>query len=164
MVNESGGKKSSDAKQETPEKKPTNAAEARESVRSLVWDAAGDIAKGLVKAATDGQLATAKYLFEVAGVYPTTEETRPQENSLAYILLKRLGLPTEPKDEAGSKPAGARSDAEDSDTADALSEQGDIETGPTEQRWAAVPTLVSPQPELHPWASSRLSSTEDAVE
>jgi hypothetical protein len=36
-------------------------------------------------------------LFEAAGLYPATEETaaRPQGDSLAHILLRRMGLPLE---------------------------------------------------------------------
>jgi hypothetical protein len=36
-------------------------------------------------------------LFEAVGLYPATEETaaRPQGDSLAHILLRRMGLPLE---------------------------------------------------------------------
>ena len=72
--------------------------QARESINNLVASAAEEIAKKLIEAAKDGQLAVAKYLFEAVGLYPPTEETktRPKEDSLAYTLLRRMGLPTEP--------------------------------------------------------------------
>ncbi|MCU1303041.1 MAG: hypothetical protein JWQ87_3325 [Candidatus Sulfotelmatobacter sp.] len=70
----------------------------RENIKNMVWNAAETIATQVIAAANEGQLAAVKYLFEVVGMYPATEETKgtPEEDSLAYILLKRLGLPTEP--------------------------------------------------------------------
>jgi hypothetical protein len=52
----------------------------------------------VIEVAKTGQLASAKYLFEAVGLYPATEETRAKapEDSLAYTLLRRMGLPTEP--------------------------------------------------------------------
>jgi hypothetical protein len=73
-----------------------DAAQVRENLKRQVRGSAEKIADGLISVAEAGQLAPAKYLFEVAGLYPATEETGPRENSLAYVLLKRLGLPTEP--------------------------------------------------------------------
>ena len=53
---------------------------------------------GLVDAAKQGQVAPAKYLFEICGLFPAGEETaEKKEDSLAYTLLKRMGLPTEPE-------------------------------------------------------------------
>jgi hypothetical protein len=45
-----------------------------------------------------GQIASARYLFEAVGLYPTSEQAtgQPKEDSLAQILLKRMGLPIEP--------------------------------------------------------------------
>ena len=80
------------------QKNPVDIVDARENVTKLVRDAAIEIALGVIEGAKAGQLASAKYLFEVAGLYPAAEEAaaaRP-EDSLAYILLKRMGLPTEP--------------------------------------------------------------------
>jgi hypothetical protein len=60
-------------------------------------------AKGITKAvmlqATQGQLAPAKYLLEMAGVYPlSTDEnqTSKDEDSLAETLLDRLNIPKRP--------------------------------------------------------------------
>ena len=80
-------------------KQAVDGAQARENIKSKVRDSAEKIASGLIKVAEEGQLAPAKYLFEVAGVYPVTEETGLPEKSLAYLLLKRLGLPTKPTDD-----------------------------------------------------------------
>jgi hypothetical protein len=77
---------------------PADVVQIRTNVNNMVWNSAETIATAMINAAKSGQLATAKYLFEVAGIYPATEETKgkPKEDSLAYTLLKRLGLPTEP--------------------------------------------------------------------
>ena len=78
-------------------KKPMDIARVRENITNLVGDSAEDIATEVIKVAKTGQLAPAKYLFEVAGLYPATEETAAKpEDSLAHTLLMRMGLPTEP--------------------------------------------------------------------
>ena len=81
-----------------PTKKPVGVVQARENVADLVRNSAAEIAMGMIEGAKAGQLASAKYLFEVAGLYPATEETEEErtEDSLAYTLLKRMGLPTKP--------------------------------------------------------------------
>jgi hypothetical protein len=70
----------------------------RADIDKLIRSAAEDIAQGLIDAAKTGQVAPAKYLFEAVGLYPATEETlpKPEGESLAERLLKRMGLPTEP--------------------------------------------------------------------
>jgi hypothetical protein len=79
-------------------KKPVDMVQVRENINSLVGNSAEDIASGVIEVAKTGQLASAKYLFEAVGLYPATEETRAKapEDSLAYTLLRRIGLPTEP--------------------------------------------------------------------
>jgi hypothetical protein len=87
------------ANKSTPKsKKPVDMVKVRENINDLVTDSAEDIATEVIKVAKTGQLASAKYLFEVVGLYPATEETKakPQEDSLALTLLRRMGLPTEP--------------------------------------------------------------------
>jgi hypothetical protein len=79
-----------------PTAKPANIAQARRNIQALVKNSAVDITQKMIEAAKSGKVAPAKYLFELAGVHPMTEDTRPEEDSLAYVLLKRLGLPTEP--------------------------------------------------------------------
>ena len=76
---------------------PANFAQVRKNVAALVGSAAEEIAKKAMDVAKEGQLAPAKYFFEAVGLYPATAETTSgTEASLAYTLLKRLGLPTEP--------------------------------------------------------------------
>ena len=79
-------------------KKPIDMVQLRENINNLVGESAKDIATKVIEVAKTGQLASAKYLFEAVGLYPATEETRAKapEDSLAYTLLRRMGLPTEP--------------------------------------------------------------------
>ena len=137
-MSEFESKKVSIVKEEQPAGKPPDAAQAREEVKGRVRRAAGDIADELIKVAMSGQLATAKYLFEVAGLYPATEEAEPQENSLAYILLKRLGLPTDPLNEETDSEAGAV----ERDAMDVVPDGEDVEFSSTVRRIVAVPRAV----------------------
>jgi len=140
-VSEFESKKVSIVKEEQPEGKPPDAAQAREDVKGRVRRAAGGIADELIKVAMSGQLATAKYLFEVAGLYPATEEAEPQENSLAYILLKRLGLPTDPLDEE----TDSKERTVERDAMDVVSDGDDVEFRSTVRRIVAVPKAVTEQ-------------------
>jgi hypothetical protein len=80
---------------------PPDFAEARKMIAELVRLSAVEIATSFLNAAKTGQVAPAKYLFEAVGLYPATEETPERaKHSLAYTLLKRMGLPTEPVDAA----------------------------------------------------------------
>ena len=78
-------------------KKRVNRTRVREDIDHMVWDAAKAIAEQVIEGAKGGQVAAAKYLFELAELYPATEEKRARapEDSLPYMLLKRMGLPTE---------------------------------------------------------------------
>ncbi|MGA8222788.1 MAG: hypothetical protein WB780_14140, partial [Candidatus Acidiferrales bacterium] len=78
--------------------KPVDFVQVRKTIATMVGGAAQAITKKAIEGAKNGQLGPAKYLFEAVGLYPPTEETaqtRP-EDSLAYTLLKRMGLPTDP--------------------------------------------------------------------
>jgi len=76
-------------------KKGKDIVQVRENINELVKDSAKDIATEVIKVAKTGQLASAKYLVEAAGIYPATEQatTNPIERSLAHTLLRRMGLP-----------------------------------------------------------------------
>jgi hypothetical protein len=78
-------------------KKRVNMERVREDIDRLVWRSAKAIAEKVIEGAKGGQVAAAKYLFELAGLFPVTEETRARapQDSLPYMLLKRMGLPTE---------------------------------------------------------------------
>jgi hypothetical protein len=91
-------KKQSANKSAVGKKKPVDMVRVRENINNLVGNSAKEIAAKVIEVAKTGQLASAKYLFEAVGLYPATEETqaKPPEDSLAFTLLKRMGLPTEP--------------------------------------------------------------------
>jgi hypothetical protein len=80
--------------------KPANPMEMRQSVTDMVESEMQNITHAVVEEAKKGQLATVKYLFEVSGVYPSATEQsqgKPEEGeTLARMLLTRLGLPLEP--------------------------------------------------------------------
>jgi len=80
-------------------KKQLDAAKVREDIAGIVKAGAKGITKAVMLQATQGQLAPAKYLLEMAGVYPlSTDEslTSKDEDSLAETLLDRLNIPKRP--------------------------------------------------------------------
>jgi hypothetical protein len=101
------------AKKSTGKKKAKDVVQVRENINDLVTESAEDIATEVIKVAKMGQLASAKYLFEVVGLYPATEQTAamPVEDSLAYTLLKRMGLPLEPVVTVEDLPAAVTNNA-----------------------------------------------------
>jgi hypothetical protein len=114
------------AKKDVPEKKEqVDIVKVRESIANLVGASAELIATRVIEVAKSGQLAPAKYLFEMAGLYPATEETaaKPQGDSLAHTLLRRMGLPTEPGS-CEERPAGMVSANNAGGTARGGEEQG----------------------------------------
>ena len=75
-------------------------------IRRHIADLVGNGAVGMVETTIDqvgkGHYLGMKYLFEMIGLYPATStDDVPREDSLAAILLRRLGLPDEPMPEAG---------------------------------------------------------------
>jgi hypothetical protein len=95
--------------------KTTDAVEVRQNIKNLVENSAVEIASGMIEKARTGQLAAAKYLFEVAGLHPLTEETagKPEEDSVAHRLWKRMGMPVEPGSDGPDLATGeATSEAE----------------------------------------------------
>jgi hypothetical protein len=95
-------------------KKPVDMVQARENVSDLVRESATGIANAVIAAAKTGQLASVKYLFEAVGLYPATGQTleKPEEDSLAHTLLRRMGLPLEPvATDDDDAPMGSASDA-----------------------------------------------------
>ncbi len=91
------------AKRRTAKKsKPGNMVEARENISNLVRASSGEIATKVIEVAKTGALAQARYMFEVAGLYPATEATeategKPEEGSFVQKLLDRLGEPPQPE-------------------------------------------------------------------
>jgi hypothetical protein len=70
---------------------PKDFAEVRRNFANEVRLASNGILRGLIAGAEGGQVAAAKYLFEVAGVYPANEEAlaKPEE-SIVFSLYKQL--------------------------------------------------------------------------
>jgi hypothetical protein len=93
-------KKSAKKKGKTKAKEQeAHPAEVRKEVTQMVTDEAAEMAKAVIGDARKGQLASVKYLFEMAGVFPATDESKegtPEEDSLAKTLLTRLNIPLEP--------------------------------------------------------------------
>jgi hypothetical protein len=95
-------------------RQPVDIARVRMDILNMVGNSAVAIATAVINSALAGDVARAKYLFEIAGVYPATVETgatNPEGGSLAHVLLKRMGLPTEPVIPDGdSESTGGRRD------------------------------------------------------
>lgn len=90
------GTKKSAGKGKKVEKTP---AEVRKELAKLILDEAEEITNALISQGKIGQLAPAKYAFEVAHIYPPvndgSEATR-EEDCLAKTLLDRLNIPDKP--------------------------------------------------------------------
>jgi hypothetical protein len=79
--------------------KETLPGEVHQELSSMVRESAAEMTDAAIRQGKSGQLATVKYLFEMAGVFPKTTETAegsPREDSLAETLLHRLNIPIEP--------------------------------------------------------------------
>ena|SRR5436309_12256550 len=93
------GKKRTKKKGTRRPRKDLNPAEVRKDIAKIVGAGALKMAQAVMGTAMTGQLAPAKYLLEVAGVYPPAGDgsmSTSEEDSLAKTLLERLNLPTEP--------------------------------------------------------------------
>ncbi|HEY1461888.1 MAG TPA: hypothetical protein VGF44_00555 [Terriglobales bacterium] len=70
-----------------------NVRELRGEIEALVRREALPMVECTVAEAKSGHFAAMKYLFEMVGLFPGTEDTEPeQDDSLAKILLQRLGM------------------------------------------------------------------------
>ena len=84
--------------------KETLPGEVHQELSSMVRESAAEMTDAAIRQGKSGQLATVKYLFEMAGVFPKTTETAegsPREDSLAETLLHRLNIPIEPMHREG---------------------------------------------------------------
>jgi hypothetical protein len=134
------------------------------SLHYSVGKSVRDIANQVIKAAKDGQLPPAGYLFEAVGLYPATEQAAvpPVKDTLAHTLLTRLGLPLDPvvcDEDEGFVTEVLRNDAADKGTDKTVpSVAEEDEKGECEQQTRM--TLVKKEHE----ASNGLRDGEDAVE
>ena len=67
----------------------------RRKIKHSVSKAATAMVESTIEHAQDGQYQAMKYLFEMIGLFPATAapEEEQQEDSLAAILLDRMGIP-----------------------------------------------------------------------
>jgi hypothetical protein len=99
-------------------KKHANPGEVRNDIAKIVESGAKKIAKAVMSQALTGQLAPAKFLFEVAKIYPEVtdgSQASVEEDCLAKTLLHRLNLPEEPigrDEEDETEGAGAVAEVE----------------------------------------------------
>ena len=80
-------------------KKEMNPAEVRKDIAQMVDSEAAKMAQAVIDEGKKGQLATVKYLFEVAQIYPPSTDgshSTTSEDSLAQTLMRRLNMPDEP--------------------------------------------------------------------
>ena len=80
-------------------KKQANPDEVRKDIAKIVKSGAKKITKAVMEQAMTGQLAPAKFLFEMAAIYPPStdgSETTKDEDCFAKSLMDRLGLPDTP--------------------------------------------------------------------
>jgi hypothetical protein len=80
-------------------KKELSAAEVRDDISRRVKSRAADMAEAVMDEGEKGQLAPVKYFFELAKIFPPSNdgtEVSKDEECLAKTLLDRLKLPHEP--------------------------------------------------------------------
>jgi hypothetical protein len=121
-------------------KKQLDPAEVRKDISQMVKSEAKEMAEAVIGEGKKGQLATVKYLFEVAKIFPEAtdgSQASAEEDCLARTLLNRLDLPEEPiardeEDELKPSVPAARTvtkpdenDAKDSGTEPESGEQSD---------------------------------------
>jgi hypothetical protein len=100
--------------------KEPNPVGVRKEISLMVESEATVIARAVIDEGKKGQLATAKYLFEMASIFPGTEadglQATSEEDCFAKTLLHRLNLPQEPvkrdEDEAAKPEASVEAKPE----------------------------------------------------
>src|ERR1700722_9140206 len=83
-------------KRQGTKRKPKDAEQVHQDISAFVKSVALEITEAVAGHAMTGELAPAKYLLEMAGVYPkATDGTQAtvEEDCLAKTLLDRLGPP-----------------------------------------------------------------------
>lgn len=78
--------------------KELNPAGVRKDIAAKIEAQADELADAVIEEGKKGQLATVRYLFEMAHIHPEVVEENPlkEEESLAATLLNKLGIPDEP--------------------------------------------------------------------
>jgi hypothetical protein len=92
-------KKSTSKSKPARRKKELNPESVRDGISKLVKSHAEKMAEAVIEEGEKGQLATVKYLFEVAQIFPPStdgSQATSEEDSLAKTLLDRLNIPDKP--------------------------------------------------------------------
>jgi hypothetical protein len=88
---------------ETGASEPVDMGTLRAHLSDMVCAGAVGMVRETVARAEAGQYQAMKYLFEMVGLFPATAVAEtPQEDSLAGMLLNRLGIGDEKAAEGGS--------------------------------------------------------------
>ena len=98
---------------------PVNLEQLRERVRKVVAEKIEDMTTAAADEAAKGHVAQLKYLFEVIGLFPATDDSKAEPefgNDLAKTLLQRFHFPAslpadEEEDAEVAVPAGAGNDS-----------------------------------------------------
>lgn len=101
-------------KRKAGSKKPIDPGQVREQISGMVKSGAKEITAAVIGQAKLGQLGPARYLFEVAKIFPPVndgEAATAEEDCLAKTLLARIDAPKKPPEtEAGDEDEGAGSE------------------------------------------------------
>ena len=135
-------KKSAKKKSAKKSTKGTNPADVRQRVSTMVKSKAMAMTKSVIGETQTGvtkdlQLATVKYLFEVAAIYPPQADqdaATADEDCLAKTLLNRLNIPDEP----------IRREEEEKEEEEEEEEQEEEEQAPVE-KVSAEPAQAEPE-------------------
>jgi hypothetical protein len=101
------------AKGHSAHKKQADPAQASEEIAGIVKSGARDITAAVMDQAMHGELAAAKYVFVVAGVYPPAgdgTQTTEEEDCLAKTLLDRLRPPHRTAEPSARRNRGKRTE------------------------------------------------------
>ena len=128
-------------KKRAPRSKERNPAGVRNDIAKIVEAGAKKITKAVMDQAMTGQLAPAKYLFEMAEIYPQATDgsySTVDEESLAATLLRRLDMPEE----------AVMRDEEDAPQAAAVAVKPAVNRAEEEQDIAIEPEVAEEESEL----------------
>jgi len=123
-------------------KKETNAADVRKKVSRMVKAKAVKLAEAVIgktedEVPEDLQLATVKYMFEVAAIYPPQADqdaATADEDCLAKTLLNRLNIPDVPirRDEDGDAVSAEKASAGESEGKDSVVKENEESSEPAQ--------------------------------
>ncbi|SRR6266568_1110429 len=135
-------KKTAKKKSSSKGKNELNPSEVRKDIAHMVESEATVMAQAVIDEGKKGQLATVRYLFEVANIYPEATDgghATVDEDCLAKTLLRRLDLPEEPiaRDEgdeakapSADKPAAKPSGVHEGKDSGSEMESGEVNKEP----------------------------------